>query len=127
MECITGLIKAFLIIIGSTSLLLGIMGLFLPILPTTPFLLLSAFCFSKSSDNLYRKLLGNKYFGSYIRDYQEGKGIPKRVKTFALITLWTAIGFSIFFLIDSILFKSLLIIVATAVTIHILSVKTKKD
>lgn len=127
MECITGLIKAFLIIIGSTSLLLGIMGLFLPILPTTPFLLLSAFCFSKSSDKLYRKLLENKDFGSYIRDYQEGKGIPKRVKTFALITLWTAIGFSIFFLIDSILFKSLLIIVATAVTIHILSVKTKKD
>ena len=70
----------FLIFIGSISLLLGILGIFLPLLPTTPFLLLSAAAWVKASPRLYQWLISHRLFGEYIRNFREYRAIPLRVK-----------------------------------------------
>jgi uncharacterized membrane protein YbaN (DUF454 family) len=120
------LLKAFLIVIGFIAVGLGILGMFLPILPTTPFLLLAAACFAKSSDKFYHWLLNNRWFGSYIKNYREGKGIPLKIKIMALSFLWSTILISIVFFLDNIYVQVLLFAIAAAVTIHISLIKTKK-
>ncbi len=119
--------RVIFISIGFISLTLGILGLFLPILPTTPFLLLSAFLFSKSSDGLYYKLINHPKLGPYIIDFQENKSIPLRIKIISVTTLWTTILLSIIFALkNQQIGQILLLIIAIGVTIHILSFKTKK-
>ncbi len=116
--------KFLLILAGSFSLILGLIGIVVPLLPTTPFLLLSAACFFKSSDKLYKKLISNKYLGSYIKNYREKKGVPRKIKIVAISTLWATILFSAICIINLIWFKILLLIIASAVTYHILKLKT---
>src|SRR5512138_617244 len=81
----------------------GAIGMVLPILPTTPFLLAAAACFCKSSTRMYNWLLGNKWFGEYIKNYREGRGLPMRTKITALIILWVTIGVSTIFLLNRLL------------------------
>lgn len=119
--------KSALIIFGMISLLLGIIGIFLPLLPTTPFLLLAAACFSKGSDWFYRKLIENKWLGEYIKNYREGRGIPKRTKMIAILLLWVTILYSAIIMIDIQWVKILLVFIAIAVTIHILTMKTLQN
>jgi len=119
--------KAVLIILGSISLGLGIIGLFIPVLPTTPFLLLTAWLYAKSSGRLYHWLLNNKYFGKYIKRYREGLGIPLKTKIVALSTLWLTILTSVFFFINILLLKIILLLIAFAVSYHLLSRPTYKD
>lgn len=118
------LTKFLLIIIGSISVLLGFMGIFLPILPTTPFLLLAAACYIRSSEKFYNWLINHRFLGIYIKSYLEGKGIPLKTKIFAISSLWITISISIMFFIGPVLIKLLLLIIATVVTIHIISIKT---
>jgi uncharacterized membrane protein YbaN (DUF454 family) len=103
---------------------LGVLGIFLPILPTTPFLLLGAVCYVKSSKKLYNRLINNKWLGKYIRNYYEGKGIPLGTKIWAISLLWISIGYSAFFIIYKLFVRVILILIAICVTIHILSQKT---
>lgn len=103
---------------------LGIAGIFIPLLPTTPFLLLAAACFMKSSKRLYNWLVTHKWFGSYIRNYREYKAIPKRTKIATLIFLWGTIGYTSFAVVTSWIIRLLLLIVSIGVTVHILSIKT---
>jgi uncharacterized membrane protein YbaN (DUF454 family) len=119
-----GLKKIFFITIGSLFLGLGILGIFLPLLPTTPFLLLTAACYAKSSEKLLEKLLNNRYIGKYIIDYQKNRGIRKSVKIYVLSLLWTTIAVSIIFFADTLWLKILLGCVAVGVTIHISTFKT---
>jgi uncharacterized protein len=116
--------KSILIFFGLVSLSFGIIGIFVPLLPTTPFLLLSAACFAKSSNNLYIWMYKNKYFGKYLTNYREGKGIRLKHKISALILLWLSIGYSALFIVNSIWIKLLLFIIALSVTIHIIKVRT---
>lgn len=109
---------------GCVALFLGIAGLFLPLLPTTPFILLAAACFSRSSDKFYNRLLSNKWVGNYIKNYRDGKGIPKRAKVLSLLTLWITMGFTALVIIKIIWLKILMVIIALAVSTHILSIKT---
>ena len=81
-------VRGLLIILGTISVLLGLIGIILPLLPTTPFLLLGAAIYAKSSDKFYNWLVENKLFGSYIKNYREGKGIPIRVKISAISFLF---------------------------------------
>jgi len=111
-------------IAGITSLALGILGAVLPLLPTTPFLLLSAYCFSKSSYKWHKWLLTNRIFGEYLRNYKANRGIPKRVKIYILVTLWGTILASAIFATDMWWLRCLLILIATAVTIHVARIKT---
>ena len=118
--------KTICIILGTISLGLGILGIFLPLLPTTPFLLLTAALYFKGSPRLYQWLLNHKYFGTYIRNLRENKAIPLRAKIISLLLMWGTMLYCIFFLIPLVWVKILLFLIAAGVTYHILSFKTLK-
>lgn len=118
------LIKYVLATLGLISLFLGIIGVFLPLLPTTPFLLLSAALFMKSSTRLYNWLMNHKYLGKHLKNYLLHKTISKKSKISALSLLWLAILATIIIIIDKLIIKILLLVIAIAVTIHILSFKS---
>jgi len=110
--------------LGTLFVALGSLGLFLPVLPTTPFLLLAAACYARGSARLYNWLLTNRWFGHYISNYREGKGISLRHKVMALTLLWIGIGSTVCFYIPYWWLKALLLIIAAAVTLHIVRIKT---
>src|SRR5690606_24092154 len=87
-------IKTLFNIAGTLALALAILGLFLPLLPTTPFLLLASACYMRGSERLHRWLLGNAVFGQYLANIQSGQGIPLRAKIWALFFLWSSLAFS---------------------------------
>jgi len=120
------LLKLILISAGTFFLGLAIVGIFIPILPTTPFLLLAAACYARSSKRFYDWLINNKWFGSYIKSYHDGKGIPLKVKVLTISLLWCSILFSILFIVYIFWIQMILIIIAFGVTIHILTIKTYK-
>jgi hypothetical protein len=99
-------------------------GIFLPVLPTTPLLLLAAVCFARSSQRFHHWLLTNRLFGSYIRNYREGRGIALAHKVVALVLLWTTIGYSAGFVVSLWWVKVLLVGIAVGVTLHLLRAKT---
>ena len=111
---------------GTFFLVIGIIGIFIPILPTTPFLLLAAACYARGSKKFYNWLINNKWLGEYIKSYQEGRGISLNIKTLTITFLWITIAFSTFVIVSNFLIQIILIIIAIAVTIHILIIKTKK-
>lgn len=76
---------------GVLALLLGILGLFLPLLPTTPFLLLASWCFARGSERLHRWLLSHRVFGEYLRNFEAGRGIPLKAKIVATAMLWASL------------------------------------
>jgi len=117
-------VRVALIVVGTISTALGILGIFVPILPTTPFLLLAAACYSRSSQRFYDWLLNNKYFGNYIRNYLEKKGIPLKVKVLTLAVLWATIGCSVAFAVEILFVRVLLIVIAIGVSIHVFSLRT---
>jgi len=119
--------KILLIIAGTLFLILGIVGIFIPLLPTTPFLLLAAACYARSSQRCYEWLLNNRWFGNYIRNYIEGKGVSLKVKKVTLTFLWMVIGSSILFVIQSFYFRLILVGIAIGVSIHILRLHTLKQ
>ena len=91
--------KVLYILFGTLSLALGIIGIFLPLLPTTPFLLLTAALYVRSSPRLYNRLLHHKYLGSYIRNFRENKAIPLRAKIISVSLIWITILNCIFFIV----------------------------
>ena len=118
--------RRLLIVAGTLSTGLGIIGVFVPILPTTPFLLLAAACYMRSSERSYQWLINNRIFGAYVRNYIEGKGMPIRTKIFTILLLWLAIGLSITFGVQNIVIRIVLICVAIGVTVHIGLIKKRK-
>ncbi|MGI8313731.1 YbaN family protein [Halobacillus mangrovi] len=119
-------VKVLLIIIGSISLGLGVLGIVLPLVPTTPFLLLTAACYVRSSDRLYNWLMTNKWFGSYIRNYKAGNGIPIKAKISALIMIWFSFLFSAIFIATNMFLKIGFIFGACFFTVVIYKTKTLK-
>ena len=119
--------RIFLIVIGCISLALGVLGIFLPMLPTTPFLLLSAATWVKASPSLYEWLINHKVFGEYIRNYREHRAIPLHVKIVSVTLVWLTIGYCIFAVVEEWWWAQLLMaLLATAISWHILSFKTLK-
>jgi len=115
--------RAALVVCGTVALVLGIIGLVLPVLPTTPFLLLAAACYGRGSTRLYDWLLGNRYLGEYIRDYRERRAIRLRAKVLTIAMLWMVIGLSIV-AVESIWLRLALASIAVAVTAHLLRLAT---
>ena len=111
---------------GTLSAGLGIIGVFVPILPTTPFLLLAAACYMRSSERLYRWLINNRIFGAYVRNYIEGKGMPVKIKMFTILLLWLTIALTIVFGVQNIVIKIVLICIAVGVTAHIALIRKRK-
>jgi uncharacterized membrane protein YbaN (DUF454 family) len=109
---------------GTFFLMIGLIGIALPVLPTTPFLLLAVACYLRGSRRMYNWLLGNRIFGKYLKDYYEKKGVPMIVKIGSVILLWCSTGLSIM-IIGDLLTGVVLLIVATVVTLHIATLKTR--
>jgi uncharacterized protein len=120
-----GLIKYLLVFFGSFFVLLGLVGIVVPLIPTTPFLLLGAFCYARSSEKLYNWLLNTKWLGEYIRSFQAEHGIPTRTKFIAITVLWLTSGYSILFLIPLLWVKLIMLGVVTYITYFIWSIKSK--
>lgn len=113
--------------LGIMFLVIGITGIILPLLPTTPFLLLATACFAKSSPTLHDRLINNRVFGKYIRNYQENKGIPLRVKITSLFFLWLSVGFTLYFILENNYVRTVVIAILIGITVHILRMKTLKE
>jgi uncharacterized membrane protein YbaN (DUF454 family) len=121
------ILKPILLVAGTIFLVLGAIGIFLPILPTTPFLLLSAACYVRSSERMYNWLIGNKWCGKYIKNYREGKGIPLKTKILAITILWVGILYSAIMVVHEVFIAQFaLLIIAVGVSIHIIRLPTCK-
>ncbi|MBN2199803.1 MAG: YbaN family protein [Candidatus Aminicenantes bacterium] len=116
--------RALLVAAGALFTALGVIGMFLPLLPTTPFLLLAAWFFARSSKRFLDRLLNNRLCGPYIRNYREGAGISRRRKALTIALLWLTIGVSALFFVTPWWGKAALFVVAVGVTIHLLMMKT---
>lgn len=121
------LIRRVLIVAGTLFVGLGIVGIFLPILPTTPFLLLAAACYARSSERFYRWLLNHPWFGKYIRTYQEGEGIPVKAKALSISLIWLTIFSSVIFVVHPLIVRIILIVIAACVTFYLLSLPTLRE
>jgi len=117
--------KLLLNLIGFICLGLGATGIFMPGLPTTPFVILAAICFSKSNQRIYDWLRGNKFFGPYIEHYRTKQGVTKRLKSISIAVVWLSLSISMFMLQATWAFI-LLPIIGVCVSVHIVMIKTKK-
>ena len=113
------LLKALLIALGTISVALGVIGIFLPLMPTTVFLLLAAACYARSSERFYQRLINHRYLGSYIRNSREGRGMRRRDKVITLGLLWVGIGATMVFSVQAIWLRLLLLVIAVSVTVHV--------
>jgi uncharacterized membrane protein YbaN (DUF454 family) len=121
---ITALRKPLLAFVGVVSTAAGIVGIVVPLLPTTPFLLLASACFASSSNRFHRALHENRLCGKYLTDYEAGLGVPMVVKAGSLMLLWATIGVTALFFATSVPVRILLTAIAVGVTIHLASVPT---
>ena len=122
----TRIFKGLLMVIGSLSVVLGVVGIFLPLLPTTPFLLLAAACFVRSSPRFYQWLVQHPRLGTYILHYLNGEGMPKRAKWLTIAMIWSTISISAFFFVPIFWVKCLLFFIAACVSIYLLKLPTLK-
>ena len=120
--------KIILAILGSLSFALAVAGIFLPLVPTTPLLLLAAALWVRSSERLHNWLINHRIFGKYIQNFRIHRAIPLRVKIYAVLMVWLTIGYCIFAVVDEFWWAQILMaVLAIAITWHILSYKTLKS
>ena len=117
------MIRILLIVVGTLALALAILGLFLPLLPTTPFLLLASACYVRSSSRLHNSLISNRYVGPHLSNIQSGRGMPLRAKVTALIFLWLSLAYSAW-LVPITWLRLCLLIPGIGVSIYLLKMKT---
>jgi uncharacterized membrane protein YbaN (DUF454 family) len=116
--------RCFLIGTGFLSLGLGVVGVFLPVLPTTPFLLLSAWCFLRSSKRLYRWITGHRLFGPYIVNYLRYRAVTVKAKLLSIVLLWVVILSTVVFAVEAFWLRLLLTAIAVAVSVHLATMRT---
>jgi len=121
------LLRWLLIIIGLVSTGLGIIGIFVPLLPTTPFLLLAAACFARSSERFHSWLVNHNRLGPMIRGYLDGSGIPLRAKYTAITLVWLTLPPSALLLVPPVWAKLLLILLAISITWYLLRLPTLQE
>ncbi len=118
--------RVILIVAGYLFVALGAIGIALPVLPTTPFLILAAICFSSSSPKAREWLENNRLFGEYIENYRTGAGVSRSKKIYAIIFLWVMLMISGYFMRNNMIVLIILLIVGIAVTAHISLLKGRK-
>lgn len=116
-------IRYALLTIGWLSVVLGVVGIFLPVLPTTPFLLLAAACFVRSSKRFYLWLVCHPKLGPWIRDYLDGNGLPLKAKVYSIGLMWASIGLSCY-LVPMLWARLFMLSSAVLVSLYILKQKT---
>ena len=117
-------LRYVLIALGFAAVGLAVLGIFVPILPTTPFLLLAAFLFGRSSPRFYKWLHANRWFGAYLTNYRAGRGLPLREKVLTICALWVAILLSVTLALSSWWARGGLLLIAIAVSAHLLRIPT---
>ncbi len=117
------LVRWALIGLGSLLVAVGIVGIFLPLLPSTVFFLMALGCYGKSSPSAYRWMTTNRLFGKHLREYREDKGATVATKVVSLLTLWAGIGASEYF-IENLWVRLLLVGVALGVSVHLVLLRT---
>ncbi len=120
------IVRWTLMFAGTVLVGIGILGIFLPLLPTTVFFLMAAWCYARSSRKFYNWLHYNKYFGKYLKNYREGKGTTRSSKISIIVILWAGILYSIF-VTQSFVIHLILLAIAIGVTIHIVVIPTHKS
>ena len=110
-------------IAGTVALLLGIVGIFLPLLPTTPFIILASACYMRGSGRMHHWLINQRHLGPYLRNYHAGRGIPLRAKIVALACMWTSLTVSIWF-VPYFWAKLVLVLTGLGVTIYLIRIRT---
>ena len=118
--------RLFFVAAGWLCVVLAVIGIFLPLLPTTPFLLLAAFCFSRGSKRFHDWLLNHRWFGSYIKNFQDGRGMTKQAKVWSVSLIWLSIGTTVLFFISMAWLKFMLLMIAATVSGYLLSRPTYK-
>lgn len=116
--------KLVLNIVGVLALVLGVIGIVVPLLPTTPFLLLAAACFARGSQRMHGWLLNNRVFGKFISDYEQGRGIPARAKVIALLMMWSSLLLAMW-RYESLTVRLVLLAVGTGVTVYLMRLPTR--
>jgi len=111
--------RALLIAGGTLCVVLGVLGIFLPLLPTTVFLLMAAACYARSSDRFYQRLINHRYLGAYIRNHREGRGMTRVQKGSTLALLWAGIGATMIWTVEALWLHALLLLIAVSVTVHV--------
>ena len=119
--------KGIYFIVGGISLAAGIVGVFLPVVPTTPFVLLSAWCFFRSSEKLYEWVVSNETFGPTIENYQEGRGITQKTRIKAIVMMWLTITASVYFYISNLHLIAFLYLIAIGVSIYLYRLPTMEE
>ena len=112
------LTRPFFVTVGTLSLAAGIVGIFVPLLPTTPFLLLASACYLRGSKRLHARLLAHPHLGPYIRAFEEGRGLTMRTKAVAIATLWVSMAYTIW-IVPLVPVKVALFALACAVSLYI--------
>jgi len=125
-KSLSPVIKYFYLISGFLLVAIGVIGIFLPLLPTTIFLILASVCFVKSSPRANEWLRNHKVLGTYIKNYQDKSGLTITSKIFNLILLWGMITVSAFLFTYGLYIRLLLFAIAIGVSIHLVMIKTKK-
>ena len=120
------LLRLLVVAIGWLSTGLGVAGMFLPVLPTTPFLLLAAACFIRTSPKFYNWLVAHPQLGRYLVYYLDGKGVPLRAKIYTLLVLWGSILLTAFVLLNSFYVRCILPLIGIGVSFYIYSLPTLK-
>jgi uncharacterized protein len=123
-ESMHQVVRILLIVGGTVAVALGILGVFVPILPTTPFLLLAAVCYARSSQRFYHWITTNRLFGNYIRNYRAGRGIPLAHKVVTILFLWATITLTAILAVQVWWLRAVLVAVAIGVTWHLVRIKT---
>jgi uncharacterized protein len=116
--------QILLISLGSLFVVLGLIGLLLPVVPTTPFLMAAGLCFIKSSNRFYQKLIHTQYFGPHIQRYVENKEMSLKFKISSLVFMWIPTFITMIFIVDHWVIRLFSLAFAMTITIHILSLKT---
>ena len=116
--------RVLFILLGTLSLIVGIIGIFLPVLPTTPLVLLAAYCYYRGSRRMYHWLMSHPHLGTYIRNFTEKRVIPLHAKILTLSLLWASLLFCAYIL-PPLWLKCLMIAIAVGVTWHILSYRSE--
>ena len=115
--------KWLLMSLGVLATVVGLIGVVVPLLPTTPLLLLAAACFVRSSDRLYNRLIGNRWFGGPIQGYLDRRTVPRRARILALVMLWGTMTLAVT-QVSSWWLRGVLILIAILVTVHLLRLKS---
>jgi hypothetical protein len=120
-------LRMVLIAVGMCSTALGVIGIFMPLLPTVPLLLLAAACFARSSERFHSWLLEHRHLGPMIRDYLDGRGIPLRAKVSAIGLVWIAITLSVFFFDSLPWIRILLIVIGLCLTVYLIQLPVRRE